>query len=58
MSNAVIKIRVIANQRARWCGNLAGKAVGFIQDFGEFDTACTEIATPVCGLVRNDSGNR
>ena len=41
ISDAVTKICVIANQRARWCGNLAGKAVGFIQDFGEFDTACT-----------------
>ena len=35
----VIKLAVIANQRARWCGNLLLRM---------------EIPTPVCELARND----
>ena len=57
--------RVIANQRARWCGNLH-RISGNPSSYRPFypavfrclstksSTSNQEIATPVCGLVRND----
>ena len=69
MKNAVIAMKnaVIANQCAHWCGNppvernqvtIATKNRGDTHFFGYFSVHCPSnwgIATPGCGLVRNDS---
>ena len=61
--------RVIANQRARWCGNLhripgspSSYRLFFLYRFTESacvlsknGTSIREIATPVCALARNDT---
>ena len=52
-------LAVIANQRARWCGNPLPLCIGgFYGNAQKIEAFGERIATPVCGLVRNDSGSR
>ncbi|MDY6181603.1 MAG: hypothetical protein SPI15_12270, partial [Candidatus Faecousia sp.] len=66
---AVPQLPVIANQRARWCGNppdewdqvtITTKKREFFCNCGYLSQHCTSnrgIATPVCALARNDRKN-